>query len=106
MIDNCMECGYPNPEYITHTGEAFCGPNCEERHNMNREPLDERPDYSQDDMPYEPIPCPACGAGPHDPCLETCEAMYPKDMQGTVDWSNVAATSGTHPWEELNDQEA
>lgn len=65
------------------------------------EPLDARPDYDQDDMPYEPIPCPACGAGAHEPCYETCEASYPKDMQGTIDWSNVAATSATHLWGEL-----
>lgn len=50
---------------------------------------------------HDYIPCPACGAGAKDPCLETCEAMYPKDMQGTIDWSNVAATSSTGKWDEL-----
>ena len=65
-----------------------------------KEPLDPV-EYDRDEQPYEPIACPACGAGPHDPCLETCEALYPKDMQGTIDWSNVAATSGTGKWDEL-----
>lgn len=65
------------------------------------EPLDPRDEYERDEQPYNPIPCPACGAGAHDPCYETCEASYPKDMQGTVDWSNVAATSRTWSWENL-----
>lgn len=51
----------------------------------------------------EYVPCPACGAGADEECLETCEALYPKDMHGTVDWSNVAATSSTGKWDELND---
>lgn len=64
------------------------------------------PDFDKEwDGPDQAIPCNFCGADAGEPCNENCLTFAPMDIPGAdVDWSNVAATSRSHQWEDVSNE--